>query len=103
MATKTNSNTMHIRVKPEIKERATPVLESIGMSFSDLFNLVLAQVANQRRIPFEMVDNSHYIDYNELPNIKEQLLDEIKTVKAKIYNSTEEMFNDIMAEEDDEV
>jgi len=59
MAINTKSNTMHVRINPEIKSRAVPVLNDMGISIGDLFNMVLAQVANQRRVPFELVDSTH--------------------------------------------
>jgi len=37
----TRSNGMHIRVNPEIKARVEPILAAIGLSFSDVFNLML--------------------------------------------------------------
>jgi addiction module RelB/DinJ family antitoxin len=45
---------MHIRVNPEIKARAEPILAAIGLSFSDVFNLTLNQICLKHRIPFEL-------------------------------------------------
>ena len=59
----TKSANMHVRVNPEVKERAMLVLEDMGVSLSDLFNLLLNQVAIQHRIPFEIVDNSYVCAY----------------------------------------
>ena len=54
---------MHIRVNPDTKERAVSVLNDIGVSVSDLFNMLLNQVAIQHRIPFEMVDSKYICAY----------------------------------------
>ena len=66
MPNNTKSNTMHLRINPEIKAKALPVLDDIGMSIGDLFNLVLAQVANQHRIPFELFDSTYAVDYSKI-------------------------------------
>ena len=54
MKANTKSTSMHIRVNPQVKEKAGVVLNDIGLSFSDVFNLLLNQIANQNRIPFEL-------------------------------------------------
>ncbi|MDR0424159.1 MAG: type II toxin-antitoxin system RelB/DinJ family antitoxin [Clostridiales Family XIII bacterium] len=52
----TRSSGMHIRVNPEIKAKAEPILAAIGLSFSDVFNLTLNQICLKRRLPFELSD-----------------------------------------------
>ncbi|MCL1844392.1 MAG: type II toxin-antitoxin system RelB/DinJ family antitoxin [Defluviitaleaceae bacterium] len=59
MKTQTKSANMHIRVNPETRERAMVVLNEMGISASELFNLLLNQVAIQHRIPFEIVDSKY--------------------------------------------
>jgi len=59
---------MHIRVNPEIKAKAEPILNAIGLSFSDVFNLTLNQICLQRRIPFELsslqiTENGYTVDF----------------------------------------
>ena len=44
----TRSSGMHIRVNPEIKAKAEPILAAIGLSFSDVFNLTLNQICLKR-------------------------------------------------------
>ena len=60
------SSSMHIRVNPDVKEKAMFVLDEIGISVSDLFNMVLNQVAIQHKIPFEMVDSKYVCAYGYL-------------------------------------
>jgi addiction module RelB/DinJ family antitoxin len=45
---------MHIRVNPNIKAVVEPILDAIGLSFSDVFNITLHQIALKRKIPFEL-------------------------------------------------
>ena len=64
---------MHIRVNPDTKERAMEVLSDMGISVSDLFNMLLNQVAIQHKIPFEMVDSKYICAYgykHDYSNIK---------------------------------
>jgi len=62
----TKSINMHIRVNPNVKERAMNVLDDIGISASDLFNMLLHQVAIQHKIPFEIVDSKYVCSYGYL-------------------------------------
>ena len=57
------SANMHIRVNPETKEKAMNVLNDMGISISDLFNMLLSQVAIQHKIPFEIVDSKYVCAY----------------------------------------
>lgn len=68
MNSATKSANMHIRVNPEVRDKAMSVLSEIGISASDLFNLLLNQVAIQHKIPFELVDSTHFHahDYSKM-------------------------------------
>ena len=57
---------MHIRVNPEVKETAMLVLSEMGISLSDVFNMLLNQIAIQHRIPFEIVDSKYVCAYGHL-------------------------------------
>ena len=57
------SSSMHIRVNPEVKEKAMLVLDDMGVSVSELFNMLLNQVALQHKIPFEIVDSKYVCAY----------------------------------------
>ena len=69
----TKSSSMHIRVNPETKAKAMEVLDELGISISELFNMLLNQVAIQHRIPFDLVTQKYicaygYLhDYSNLP------------------------------------
>ncbi|GHU60304.1 hypothetical protein AGMMS49975_29250 [Clostridia bacterium] len=65
----TRSSGLHIRINPEIKENVQPILDAIGLSFSDVFNLTLHQIYLKRKIPFELSDSDYQI-VSPLPNIE---------------------------------
>lgn len=102
----TRSSGMHIRVNPEIKAKAEPILEAIGLSFSDVFNLTLNQICLKRKIPFELsatelTENGYTADFEA------ELLaasDESRAAVAKgatTYGSAAELRSALDAEEDD--
>ena len=51
-----NKNTsINLRVNAEVKEQAGNILEAMGLTFSDAFNLLLHQIRIQRSLPFDVV------------------------------------------------
>jgi len=48
------TTTINIDVDTSVKEQAGEILEGLGLSFSDAFNLMLDQVRIQRALPFEV-------------------------------------------------
>ncbi len=42
------------RISLEVKEQAKAVLESMGLTVSDVMRIVLTRVANEGALPFEM-------------------------------------------------
>jgi DNA-damage-inducible protein J len=55
----TKNSTINLRVNSEVKEQAGMILEAMGLSFSDAFNMMLHQIKIQRSLPFEVVAYSH--------------------------------------------
>ncbi|MDR0512155.1 MAG: type II toxin-antitoxin system RelB/DinJ family antitoxin [Treponema sp.] len=51
--------TINLRVNTEVKEQAGKILDAMGLTFSDAFNLMLHQVRIQRCLPFDVVAYSH--------------------------------------------
>ncbi|MDR1558456.1 MAG: type II toxin-antitoxin system RelB/DinJ family antitoxin [Clostridiales bacterium] len=94
----TRSSGMHIRVNPEIKAKAEPILAAIGLSFSDVFNLTLNQICLKRKIPFELssiqlTENGYTADFEaELLAESEKLHAAVANGTAKLYQNTSEMF-----------
>ena len=64
------SSTINLRVDPDVKEQAGLILQSMGLSFSEAFNLLLHQVRIQRALPFEVTTYSHYPSKETLDLIK---------------------------------
>ncbi len=101
---------MHIRVNPEIKAKAEPILAAIGLSFSDVFNLTLNQICLKRRIPFELssvqlTENGYTETFEaEVLRTAEDDYAAIANGTAKPFNNTAEMFAEWDKEdaEDDE-
>ena len=42
------------RIKSEVKEQATAVLEPMGLTVSDVMRIVLTRVAHERALPFDL-------------------------------------------------
>ncbi len=53
------NTTVNIRVDAEVKEQAGKILDAMGLSFSDAFNLMLHQVRIQHALPFDVVAYGH--------------------------------------------
>ena len=53
------NTTINIRVDSEVKEHAGIILDAMGMSFSEAFNLMLHQIRIQRALPFDIVAFTH--------------------------------------------
>jgi len=94
----TRSSGMHIMVNPEIKASVEPILDAIGLSFSDVFNLTLRQIYLKRRIPFEL-SSVQLTENGYTPEFEAKILAEseecytaVANGTAKPYNSTAEMF-----------
>jgi DNA-damage-inducible protein J len=46
------------RIDIEVKERATAVLENMGLTVSDAVRILLTRTANEGALPLELVSNS---------------------------------------------
>jgi DNA-damage-inducible protein J len=54
----TSNALVQTRIDPEIKERATSVLEGMGLTVSDVVRVLLTRTANEGALPLELVSNS---------------------------------------------
>jgi addiction module RelB/DinJ family antitoxin len=101
------SSGMHIRVNPEIKAKAEPILAAIGLSFSDVFNLTLNQIYLKRRIPFEL-SSIQITENGYTSEIEAEILQDVEEAYAAVangavtYNSAAELRAALDAEKDDE-
>jgi addiction module RelB/DinJ family antitoxin len=98
---------MHIRVDPEVKAKAAPILDAIGLSFSDVFNLTLNQIYLKRKIPFELsgsplTENGYTPEFEaELLRDAEETYAAVANGTAKVYATAAEMFADWDEDEDE--
>jgi addiction module RelB/DinJ family antitoxin len=92
MATK--SINLNIRVDPEVKAKADSILKEMGLTATQLYNLLLSQVVITRRVPFPIVA-SPTPQYAWLQNFEQDRAEAHAAVAngtAKIYNTTAELF-----------
>jgi addiction module RelB/DinJ family antitoxin len=103
----TRSSGMHIRINPEIKAEVEPILNAIGLSFSDVFNLTLRQIYLKRKIPFELsslqlTDNGYTSDFEaELIQVSEESYTAVAK-GAKTYKNAAELRAALDAEEEND-
>jgi addiction module RelB/DinJ family antitoxin len=95
------------RVNPEIKAEVEPILNAIGLSFSDVFNLTLKQIYLKRKITFELssmqlTENGYTSDFEEeIIQVSEK--SHIAVAEgAKTYKNAIDLRVALDAEEDDE-
>lgn len=90
--------TIHVRVKPEVKEGSEKILEKIGISMSDFVNMSLKRLIFEERIPF-----STRISDNKVPECmrvenKEQmikLIDEAFEADDGTYYTFDEILDEL--------
>ena len=110
--------TINLRVDSEVKEQAGEILASLGLTLSEAFNLLLHQVRIVRGLPFEVKQRlpmelndghgSYICEYGYVHDYSKFDFDaverEISDPNTKIYDSVEEMWADLHAEdENDEI
>ncbi len=45
------------RINSDVKEKATAVLEGMGLTVSDVMRIVLTRIANENALPFDLQPN----------------------------------------------
>ena len=107
--------TINVRVDGEVKEQASEILSSLGLTLSEAFNLLLHQVRIVRglpfeikqRLPFELNDGygSYICEFGHKHDYSKFNLDAVECEAAdpntKIYNNLNEMWADLEAEDKD--
>jgi len=99
----TKNMNLNIRVNPEIKAQADPILKKMGLTATQLYNLLLSQVAIQKKVPFSIVAENE-VKQAWMPSLAEieELHDAVQNGTAKRYKTAEALFADLDAEDDDE-
>ena len=109
------NTTINLRIDSEVKEQAGEILSSLGLTLSEAFNLMLHQVRIVRGLPFEIKQRlpielndgfgSYICEYGHIHDYSKFDFDsverEIADSNAKVYNSVDEMLDDLKAEDGD--
>jgi len=82
------NTTVNLRINSEVKEQAGLILDAMGLTFSDAFNLMLHQVRIQRCLPFDVVA------YSNIPKA------ETLAFINRIENGEEELVGPFSSKED---
>ena len=78
------------RINETVKQEATEVLASMGLSVSDAVRLLLTRVANEKALPFELWQ----------PNAETlAALEEAKQRKLPSFNSVSALMDDLNADD----
>lgn len=63
------------RIDPEVKERASAVLEALGLTVSDAVRILLTRTAREGALPFELTVNGEAYDAWFRAKVREALED----------------------------
>lgn len=84
------TDTLHIRVEPDVKIKAEETLNDLGLSITEAVNVFLNQVILHDGIPFKI----------EKPKYNKETIQAMEDVKSgknlsKTFNSVDEMFEEL--------
>lgn len=90
------TDTLHIRVEPEVKKNAENTLNQLGLSTSEAINIFLHQVILTGGLPFDVI----LPQYNTETEVAMQEARDIASgkVSTKGYASAKELFEELDAE-----
>lgn len=63
------------RIDADVKEKATAVLENMGLTVSDAVRILLTRTANEGMLPLELVSNSQAYDSWFREKVRQALAD----------------------------
>ena len=72
--------TINLRVDAEVKEQSGKILDAMGLTFSDAFNLLLHQIWIQKALPFNVVAFSTSPKQQSAP--KQETVDFIEQIES---------------------
>ena len=87
------NTTINLRVDSEVKVQAGKILDAMGLTFSEAFNLLLHQIRIQHALPFEVIAYSHTPRPESLA-----FIDRLENGKEKLegpFNSKEELWKSL--------
>ena len=83
------NSVVRARINEDIKKEASIVLESMGLTVSDAFRMLLTRIANEHALPFEpLVPNKTTIN----------AIKEAKEGKLSAFNNLESLMDDLNAD-----
>jgi len=90
------TDTLHIRIEPEVKKNAENTLNKLGLSTSEAINIFLHQVILTGGLPFDVI----LPRYNTETEVAMQEARDIASgkVSTKGYASAKELFEELDAE-----
>lgn len=92
---------INVQVNAQKKIEATKILSQLGVSMSSFINMAINQVVIQKGIPFEITTEERFSkELLEALEEAEQIYKEVKEGKRKAYDNVEEMFEDILKEDE---
>ena len=101
---KPKTASVHVRVNADVKQDAETILNNLGMTLSEMFNLCLYQVRINRGLPFEVREKQPNAETLEAIRETDQILKEYEagTRVPEIFDNARDFLNDILNEVDDE-
>lgn len=86
----TADTTVRVRIDSATKRKASKALESMGLSVSEAIRLMLARVAEEKRLPFEI----------KVPNAAtKKAIDELEQGKGIKFASVADLLDDLNADD----
>lgn len=84
------TDTLHIRIEPNVKQRAEETLNDLGLSITEAINVFLNQVILNDGIPFEI----------KKPRYNKETIQAMEDTKngrnlSKAFDSVDEMFEEL--------
>lgn len=78
------------RIDPGTKERAAEALDAMGLSISGAIRLLMLQIAEERRLPFDM----------KVPNgVTREAIAELEAGKAQRFDTVGDLMADLNADD----
>ena len=87
-----------VQVNKKDKEKATVILNDLGLNMSAYINMALKHLINYDGVPFEVVNRKPNNELLEALKEGEDILSGKKKVKS--YHNVKEMFEDILNEDE---
>ena len=96
----TATTNITIRIDKNLKNEAEALFDDLGMSISTAFNIFLKKCIREDRIPFEISRSENFNQTTIDAMLEAERLSHDPNLKG--YRDIDQMFKDILAEQDDE-